>query len=255
MPGNQEYDGDLTGKGCGVMIVTSTMWLGDAMAELIALDGGFGPTVVAVSREQPLLAASATGAEVAVIAAHSAPPQGSNGALEVLALCRELRDKRPALAVVVMLSEEYECAHFVHELVRIGVAGCLDEFSSGADVIHCLREVHAGRTCHCQSATRLLKEYYALETLGGNRGSTRVLSQREREVGEYLVRGEDAHSIAGLLDLKVSTVETYRKRLYRKTGAHKVAELCRWWRLNGMDAGVSPCSQETRPEDENGGEK
>jgi DNA-binding NarL/FixJ family response regulator len=159
------------------------------------------------------------------------------------------------MGVVVMLAEQCECVHFVHELVRAGVCGCLDEFSSGADLVHCLKEVSAGRTCYCKSSTNLATEYYALETIGGRRGSTRVLSQREREVGGYLVCGVDTHTIAGLLDLTVSTVETYRKRLYRKAGVHKVAELCRWWQLNGMDAGLSPYCPETRPDDEKGGEK
>jgi hypothetical protein len=74
MPGNLEDVGGLTGKSCGVMIVTSTVWLGDSMAELIAADGCIGPALVVPDRAHALSTARRNGTELAVIAALSAPP-------------------------------------------------------------------------------------------------------------------------------------------------------------------------------------
>jgi len=62
------------------------------------------------------------------------------------------------------------------------------------------------------------------------RGSAKVLSPREREVGRLLGDGRNCPEIAAQLGLSVNTVRTITKRLYAKVGIRRRAELVNWLR-------------------------
>jgi DNA-binding CsgD family transcriptional regulator len=54
---------------------------------------------------------------------------------------------------------------------------------------------------------------------------TDVLSQREREVIQYVLRGHSSGSIALNLDISVTTIKTHRKRAYSKLNISSQSEL------------------------------
>jgi DNA-binding CsgD family transcriptional regulator len=59
---------------------------------------------------------------------------------------------------------------------------------------------------------------------------TKVLSAREREVGQLLADGRSCPEISSELSLSVNTVRTITKRLYQKLGVRRRAELVNWLR-------------------------
>lgn len=71
-------------------------------------------------------------------------------------------------------------------------------------------------------------------TEGGHRpgpsGRGRVLSEREREIGELLAAGRSCPEIAENLGVSVNTVRTITKRLYAKVGVRRRAELVNFLR-------------------------
>lgn len=54
------------------------------------------------------------------------------------------------------------------------------------------------------------------------------LSQRERQVVRFLVEGKSNKEMAGILNISIRTVETYRARMMLKLGLHSIAELVRY---------------------------
>jgi DNA-binding CsgD family transcriptional regulator len=58
-----------------------------------------------------------------------------------------------------------------------------------------------------------------------SRGASRLLSPREREVAQRLVRGETGPEISAALGVSRSTVSTLCERIYRKLGITRRAQL------------------------------
>jgi len=61
-----------------------------------------------------------------------------------------------------------------------------------------------------------------------------VLSARERQVFELLVRGHTNGSIARLLGISAKTVDTHRTKVMRKIGVHSVVDLVRFAARNQL---------------------
>ena len=58
------------------------------------------------------------------------------------------------------------------------------------------------------------------------------LSEREKEVGRYIVEGYTLTDIGEKLFLSVKTVDTYKKRLMEKTNTKKRSELVEYLKNN-----------------------
>jgi two-component system, NarL family, response regulator NreC len=56
-------------------------------------------------------------------------------------------------------------------------------------------------------------------------GTSDLFTTREREILELLGQGKTSKEIAGLLNLRVTTIASHRKNICRKLGAHSTAEL------------------------------
>lgn len=54
---------------------------------------------------------------------------------------------------------------------------------------------------------------------------TEVLSGREFEIFELLAQGNGNLEVANILDINVSTVATYKRRIYKKLNISNLAEL------------------------------
>ena len=59
-------------------------------------------------------------------------------------------------------------------------------------------------------------------------GPCDILSRRERDVFELLVRGHTNRRIARLLGISPKTVETHRAHVLRKLGVHSIVDLVRF---------------------------
>jgi DNA-binding CsgD family transcriptional regulator len=73
--------------------------------------------------------------------------------------------------------------------------------------------------------TRILSEEGASQSPEGNERSATHLSVREREIVRLLGQSNSNKEVAGILDISVRTVETYRARIMFKLGLHSVSEL------------------------------
>ncbi len=58
-----------------------------------------------------------------------------------------------------------------------------------------------------------------------------ALSKRESQIAELLVTGESLTEIGGKMNLKDTTVSTYKKRIYKKTGAKTISDLIAIWKI------------------------
>ncbi|HXU74484.1 MAG TPA: response regulator transcription factor [Polyangia bacterium] len=140
-----------------------------------------------------------------------------------VSLLRDLKRAQPHRPVLMLTMHTH--ADVVADAFDNGADGYALKSQSPAELLEAIHAVVAG-------------ERYLAPTLrtatsdGGGDSSTpsgllRMLTRREREIFELLVRGENNRAIGRLLFISVKTVETHRTRLMRKLEVHSIAELVR----------------------------
>lgn len=143
-------------------------------------------------------------------------------------LLKRLTTEMPRLRVVVLtMHDEPE---YFRSAMAAGAAGYVVKKSADTELLSAIRTVAQGRT------------YTNVELVGGvERAMTDdyfksldELSQREREVLEFVAQGHTNQAIADRLSLSVKTVESYRARLMTKLGLQSRADLMQFALESGL---------------------
>lgn len=136
-----------------------------------------------------------------------------------------------------IVGQSFEILYPTHdEFVRTGqrIAARLDAQGRYADerVMKRLAGARAGELFWCHVSGRTLDPaephaagIWAFEDLSGERALQPGLTPREREIAALLVEGLTSKLIGRRLDISPRTVDVYRARLMRKTGAATTPDL------------------------------
>lgn len=154
---------------------------------------------------------------------------GVNG----LALLRDLKrmDHREPVLVLTMHGQ----SDMVKEALESGAAGYALKRQGVGELVDAVRTTAHGR--------RYLAPELDGSTGSGNghalsasweAGPLAVLSTREREVFDLLLRGHTNADMANLLFISIKTVETHRCRIFRKLAVHNIGDLLRLAARHGM---------------------
>jgi len=121
-----------------------------------------------------------------------------------------LREQMPQLQVLMLT--RYEQSDLVFSSIRAGASGYLLKNSPPAELIQAIEQLHAGGApMSMQIARKVVEHFQNLRDSEVNH-----LSPREKEILELLAGGRLYKEIATQLDLSLSTVRTYLKRIYEK---------------------------------------
>ncbi|MBV8045514.1 MAG: response regulator transcription factor [Paludibacterium sp.] len=144
---------------------------------------------------------------------------GTNG-LEAIARLRAL-EPAPAILMLSMHDE----VQIVARALKAGAAGYATKDSDPALLLAAIRKVAAGgRYLEPSLADRMVFE----GGLADERPPHTLLSEREYQVFERLVRGANVNDIAQQLAISAKTVSTHKVRLMQKLQAHSVADMVRY---------------------------
>lgn len=172
-------------------------------------------TLAAAHPDLEVVAQAETAAEVPGIIAATAPDvvtlDVSLPDQDGLRLARELRDRHPALGIVVLTSQGEDDILF--RALETGASAFVGKTAPAEEILCAIR--HAAVAAASFTAT-------GLATAMARRQSTTArlaLSPREREVLALLRDGESIPAIARTLYVSPSTAKTYVSRLYEKLGA------------------------------------
>lgn len=124
--------------------------------------------------------------------------------------------ERPQTRVLIlsMYSEE----NYVRNAFAAGARGYLLKNALEVDLPYAIKEVAAGREVLAPGLTRPGVE-------PPEESDFSKLTQREREVLQYIVQGKSNKQIAALLGLSVNTVSVHRANLMSALGIHRTADL------------------------------
>lgn len=154
--------------------------------------------------------------------------------LDGIATARLLRQRRPALKIIVLTT--YNDKEIIAELLHIGVAGYLLKNCTRNELMEAIRKVSAGGLYFSNEVQVAIMESYVKMDQQRKREGNEViiLTQREKEILQLLAREYTNEKIAIELNISFRTVETHRKNIMQKTGAHNLAGLLKYAYNNGL---------------------
>ena len=134
-----------------------------------------------------------------------------------LSLLKRLRARQPGFRAIIL--SIYDTPAFVQSARDAGACGYLTKRCGPEELVHAVRSVGLGGHYLCADALKALR--------GGAEPARvlQVLTPREREVFDLLVRGESVKSIALQLDLSHKTVHVHRANVLGKLQCATTIEL------------------------------
>lgn len=149
---------------------------------------------------------------------------GSNG----IAAAREIlrRDRPPRVLILTM----YDEPSWVADAFSARVHGYALKIQPLNEVLEAIRTVARGQiyTAPQLAGMEILRRENGHSRRQGVMGTFEVLSSREREIFDLLVRGRSNPVIASELCISPKTVETHRAHIMKKLGVHSIVELVRY---------------------------
>ncbi len=132
---------------------------------------------------------------------------------------------------VIVLSS-YDDVNFVQELLALGADSFLSKTTAGEHIIDAIKAVHSGE----QYFSEGIKEELFKLILGQkvekrdrpDNKETSSLTDREIDVLRLIAEEHNTAEIAEILNLSTYTVETYRKKLLKKTNVKNVVGLAKY---------------------------
>ena len=137
-----------------------------------------------------------------------------------LELLKDLKSRKPHLPVIMLSMHRGE--EYVTRAFRAGASGYLTKESMMDELVQAVEKVSRGGKYVSPSIADTL---VSLFDAGAELPPHKLLSDREYEVMNLLVRGKKAKEIASELFLSPNTVNTYRSRILEKTNTKNIAEL------------------------------
>lgn len=131
-----------------------------------------------------------------------------------------VKDLQPATKILMFsaFDEEQYALRYLHA----GVDGYLNKLSSEEKIIEAVTEIlQGGRYFSNKVKERIFEN--VINKIPDNPLDS--LSNRELEIADLLARGEGNLEIANRLDIKMSTVSTYKSRIFDKLGITNVVSL------------------------------
>lgn len=127
-------------------------------------------------------------------------------------LLSDIKSLRPTLRILVLTIHPED--KFALKTLKAGASGYLCKDTALEELVIAIRKIHSkGRYI-----SNSLAEQLAFEVIPDNRPLHDLLSRREKEILFKIAKGEKVKDIAAELELSISTVFTYRLRIFEKLG-------------------------------------
>jgi two-component system response regulator NreC len=150
-----------------------------------------------------------------------------------LTVAREIRrlEKPPRILMLSMYADEDHAA----EALAAGALGYAVKQQSIVDLVQAVRTVGSGRAYIAPQLDRgLIDDKLRMRERRGAPDAVAVLSPREREIFDLLVRGFSNDAIGAQLFISPKTVETHRSHIMTKLRLHSIAEMVRYAAQHGL---------------------
>ena len=136
--------------------------------------------------------------------------------------------KEKDLDAKVIILSMHEDKSYIKKAFKMGASGYVTKSTAHEEILKAIDVVMENNEIY-------LNEKYATIFYELYKADKEIeLSEREKEVGKYIVEGYTLTDIGEKLFLSVKTVDTYKKRLMEKTNTKKRSELVEYLKSNLM---------------------
>lgn len=178
----------------------------------------------ATNTEETVRLVEATRPDALVLDIHMPGHEGLEGLAHV-------RRKFPSLPVVIL--SMYPEERFAIPALRAGASGYITKSMAAEELVTALRKVAVGGNY----VSPRLAELLALDVRSPPAAAPhQALTRRELCVLSLMGSGRPVKQIAAELGISISSVNTYRSRIYRKMNLRSNAALIRYAVENGLDS-------------------
>ena len=134
--------------------------------------------------------------------------------------------KEKKLDTKVIILSMHEDKSYIKKALRLGASGYVTKSTAHEEILQAIEKVIVKDEIYLND--KYAKIFYELF----KEDKEIELSEREKEVGRYIVEGYTLTDIGEKLFLSVKTVDTYKKRLMEKTNTKKRSELVEYLKNN-----------------------
>jgi len=150
------------------------------------------------------------------------------GGLEALP---EILKQAPETRVLILTMHTEE--DYLHQAIKQGAAGYILKQAVDQELLSAIRATMRGEVYIHPAMTRALLDQMISSAQQPEDRMEVILSEREREVLQWVARGYTNQEVADRLSLSVKTIETYRSRATTKLGLKSRAALVRYAQQQG----------------------
>ena len=134
--------------------------------------------------------------------------------------------KEKKLDTKVIILSMHEDKSYIKKAFKLGASGYVTKSTAHEEILQAIEKVIVKDEIYLND--KYAKIFYELF----KEDKEIELSEREKEVGKYIVEGYTLTDIGEKLFLSVKTVDTYKKRLMEKTNTKKRSELVEYLKNN-----------------------
>ncbi len=124
--------------------------------------------------------------------------------------------------VKIIILTMYENQEYATRVLNAGARGLIVKRVSSEELPDIIRRVMAGEICITDT---IMRQLAVRKTSSGDKSLLSLLSDRELQVFHNFARGLSGIEVADKLDLRTSSVATYKSRIMDKLGLKNHAEL------------------------------
>jgi two-component system response regulator NreC len=145
---------------------------------------------------------------------------------------RQITSRFPNIRIIAL--SMHSDTLFVAEMLRSGASGYLLKDCAFEELARAIRTVIAGKTYLSPAISGVVVDDYLHRLSKVDSSTTRLLTDREREVLQLLAEGKSTKQIALKLHISPKTVETHRRQIMDKLNLHTIAELTKYAIRKGL---------------------
>lgn len=140
----------------------------------------------------------------------------------------KIRHANPATRVLVLT--QYDQEEYIKRVMQAGASGYILKSAIADELLRGIRAVSRGEQFFTPSVSKVMVESYIKNATGTGHGSVHglrssELTNREREILQFIAEGSTNHQISQKLYISVRTVEFHRANIIEKLGVHDTANL------------------------------
>lgn len=152
--------------------------------------------------------------------------------LNGLEATRRILGEMPKTRVLILSMHDSES--IVRDVLASGARGYVLKSAVTRDLIPAIEALAVGKPYLAPEVSEVVLRGYLQTSESANEPLAERVTDREREVLQFLAQGRTNKEIASILHLSVRTVETHRSNLMEKLQMHSLADLIRYAIQNNL---------------------